>query len=343
VPYDECFATQLESILRYSFKNIEIINMGVLSAGPIDYLSIFINEALGYNPDMVIVHLFLGDDFVNGGTRRELHNYIRVASFAKNFMDGISYSEGRIFASGSYDDSLSVRDEISFLKYLCDIDSKCSVLDEGLLNKWFDNVAGYLAKIIMICDKSSIRYKLLISPHELQYNDDLRNKFNKKLNFKIQPDYFRLNKKIDKFSKEYQIDLFDLTPAFIANNSKGTRLVKINDPHCNIEGNYLASVYTARWLSMSIKKILETIKKHNRLSAAHCSPKHPNHQFCPKNKISESLSLIAQYIYQQWPNHQYQAIPLRSRLPDYSRNRVFSGTSRNKRRGPCSLHPALFP
>ena len=50
VPYEYNYLTLVEQYLKQSGHNIELINMGIPSTGPREYLSLLVNEGLYSNP-----------------------------------------------------------------------------------------------------------------------------------------------------------------------------------------------------------------------------------------------------------------------------------------------------
>jgi hypothetical protein len=63
-PYPENFLTLLEEHLNTGTQQrYEIINMGIPGIEPPEYLRLVQSEGLDYNPDMVLLSLFIGNDF----------------------------------------------------------------------------------------------------------------------------------------------------------------------------------------------------------------------------------------------------------------------------------------
>jgi hypothetical protein len=74
VPYASNYVTLLKHALRDRFGNVEVLNMGIPGTGPRDYLELFVTEAAALEPDIVVVSLFLGNDFVS--STRRVRSYI---------------------------------------------------------------------------------------------------------------------------------------------------------------------------------------------------------------------------------------------------------------------------
>ena len=63
VPYEYNYLTLLEEYLRQSGHNVELINIGIPSIGPREYLSLLVNEGFALEPDRVLLSFFIGNDF----------------------------------------------------------------------------------------------------------------------------------------------------------------------------------------------------------------------------------------------------------------------------------------
>ena len=63
VPYENNYLTLIESQFNLENTNVEVLNMGIPSIQPKDYLSLFVNEGLALQPDMVLLSFFVGNDF----------------------------------------------------------------------------------------------------------------------------------------------------------------------------------------------------------------------------------------------------------------------------------------
>jgi hypothetical protein len=61
VPHDYHFTTVAERILGFP-----VDNMGIAATGPPEYLTLFVDEALPLDPDLVVIDLFVGNDLVLG-------------------------------------------------------------------------------------------------------------------------------------------------------------------------------------------------------------------------------------------------------------------------------------
>src|SRR4030095_10830935 len=59
VPYENNYLTLVEHYLNQSGHRVELINMGIPSTGPSDYLSLLAHEGLPLEPDRVLLSFFI--------------------------------------------------------------------------------------------------------------------------------------------------------------------------------------------------------------------------------------------------------------------------------------------
>ncbi|MGH7860021.1 MAG: SGNH/GDSL hydrolase family protein, partial [Candidatus Binatia bacterium] len=63
VPYEHNFLTLLERRLRRKHGDVELLNFGINGLSVVDYLAVLRNEAVAFDPDLVVVFFFVGNDF----------------------------------------------------------------------------------------------------------------------------------------------------------------------------------------------------------------------------------------------------------------------------------------
>ncbi len=94
VPYEHQYLRLLANDLSNSWNNnVELINLSVSSIGPKIYRDIFFLEGQKYQPDLVLISFFVGNDFIDDQAIFEYHPNLK----AKN--DNLSTEKKQIFNS----------------------------------------------------------------------------------------------------------------------------------------------------------------------------------------------------------------------------------------------------
>ncbi|MGC2587818.1 MAG: hypothetical protein WA445_16345, partial [Pseudolabrys sp.] len=100
VPYENNYLTLVEQDLKQSGHNVELINMGIPSIGPREYLSLVVNEGFALEPDRVLLSFSIGSDFEES-RKRKLISYSYVASLITYIVQRWTKFEGQSFFSGN--------------------------------------------------------------------------------------------------------------------------------------------------------------------------------------------------------------------------------------------------
>jgi hypothetical protein len=281
VPYQYNYLTLLEDGLNKNGKKVEVINMGISSTGPRDYLSLLMKEGLELKPDMVIVSFFIGNDFTDPSVekkQRSVYSYSYVATFMKYLIDiNTKYNEqpvqGSPISFDIYDDNKPTFTDDYFVKLeigRSEIYRKQGSSFEGQ----FAEAVDYLRTIKEICDKHHIALAVVLIPDEVQVNKALQSRVMQIKTFTATADDFDFtlpNRMLAAKLKELGIDFVELLGEF-ATESTHTNLYKPADTHWNIAGNKLAAEIIQRDLFPG-GSIARYTSAANRLpSAAEASP-----------------------------------------------------------------------
>ncbi|MGB8990683.1 MAG: hypothetical protein WCD80_01365 [Desulfobaccales bacterium] len=242
VPYRYNYLTLLESQLLRDNINGEVLNMGIPSIGPKEYLSLFVNEGIALKPDMLLLTFYIGNDFTDCFERkRDLYSYSYVASLI-NYLINLSRYEGNVInSSGVYYDDQQTFDKKTYLHLM---EKRSFIFLEGneSFMKLLNSAVYYLSIINDICKNKNIVFIVVVAPDELQINCSLqsavieafypnlnRGKWNITLPNKM------LTDRLDKLGIKY----IDLYPFFREKSPE--RLYRPKDTHWNIAGNQLAA------------------------------------------------------------------------------------------------------
>jgi hypothetical protein len=99
VPYDETFTARLERALDTGGRRAEVLNLGLSATGPAQAYLLYRAHGRTYAPDLVVLSLFMGNDFRNSIAELEGKPYLRypVADadgvLARDASGGIRFTE----------------------------------------------------------------------------------------------------------------------------------------------------------------------------------------------------------------------------------------------------------
>ena len=249
VPYQFNYLTLLENQLNREQNRVEILNMGIPSIGPKDYVSVLIREGLALEPDGVIVSFFIGNDFLE--SERALYSYSYLFAFFKYLWNLRAHYQGNVFhGKAVYQDEQKTLSDEKFLEIEAArsrIYQTNNARFEVLLNHTLSN----LEHIKKICDNNNIKMRLVIIPDELQINQQLQLEVITALKMKPEAFDFSLpNRRLSQTLTVLNINHLDLYHAFLQASAE-KRLYKPNDTHWNIAGNQLAASIMRDYLANS--------------------------------------------------------------------------------------------
>ncbi|HPL15164.1 MAG TPA: hypothetical protein PLM53_10880 [Spirochaetota bacterium] len=250
VPYADSYMTLVENKLKVSCPRCEILNMGVPSAGPVDYLSALLNEGLDLAPDMVLLNFNLYDDFRNGGKRFKIYSCSAAASFINYLLAGIFEPEGRVFGTGMYREGIQLRSDESYLRLVLDAHGGIFQKNNDTFSRDFHSSFEFIERIKKICDSKQISFIVVIIPADLQIYPQLQNKAAAALNLRESDfDYRRPNRMLAKELRRIGIPYLDLLDTFLLEQARsGKGLTQDNDPHWNRYGSMAAAEAVSPWL-----------------------------------------------------------------------------------------------
>ena len=250
VPYEYNYLTLLEQDLKQSGHNVELINMGIPSLGPKEYLSLLVNEGFALEPDRVLLSFFIGNDFE--GQRRKPLSYSYMASLITYVVDRWRKFEGQIIhGSGIYDDNAPTFTDDAYLE----IEVRRSRFfwrDNRAFERDFAAALSYISEIKRLCDSRNIGLTIVLIPDEMQVSKPLQTQVvagsgHAPASF----DFTLPNRLLHASFEELKIDYIDLITEF-SNHSLNDRLYRPNDSHWNIAGNELAARIILQHLSAQL-------------------------------------------------------------------------------------------
>ena len=264
VPYEYNYLTLVEQYLKESGHNVELINMGIPSIGPKEYLSLLVNEGFALEPDRVFLSFSIGAAF-SESRRRKLLDYSYVASLITYVLERWTKFEGPISAVGTYDDNaptftddaylaLELKKSIIFVRNQV---TRSQMLATGFrsFEERFAEVLSYISEIKRLCDSRNISLTIVLIPDEMQVSKPLQARV--VVASGLAPasfDFTLPNKLLHASFEGLKIDYIDLTTEF-SNHSINDRLYRPNDSHWNIAGNALAARLILQHVSAQLRPV----------------------------------------------------------------------------------------
>ncbi len=240
VPYKYNYLTLIESLLQEGSKNVQVLNMGIPSTGPKDYLSLLVKEGLALQPDTVLLSFFIGNDF-DESKKRKLYEYSYVASLLHYIINIQPKYEGSLIHGKSKycDDCPSLNNE-EFLKIEFSR-SSIYLVDNREFPEKLARAVDYLKQISSICKSQDISLVVVLIPDELQINQDLWREVRSAYYPELEENQWDLrlpNRRLSNELDKLGIANVDLYEHFAASSRQ---LYRPRDTHWNIAGNQMAA------------------------------------------------------------------------------------------------------
>ncbi len=255
VPYQYNYITVLETQLQQQFPQVDVLNMGIPSTNPKDYLALLLKEGLQLKPDIVILSLFLGNDF-DETPEKKWYEYSHVLSLFHFIFNIRNKAEGmKIHGKYDYCDTCPSFDIPTYL-YIEQSRSHIFIKNDPRFLQSFERVSNYLLQIKKVCEDNNVQLFVVLIPDEMQVNRKLQQQVQQSLKQYQHADWdmTQPNSLLAKFLRQAEIPYVDLYRAFkIA--SQRQNLYRLRDSHWNIAGNQLAAAELFKYLSMTIQNV----------------------------------------------------------------------------------------
>ncbi|WP_417910004.1 alginate O-acetyltransferase AlgX-related protein [Candidatus Electronema sp. PJ] len=241
VPYKNNYLTLLEAQLQDEGLAVEVLNMGIPSTGPQDYLALLRQEGLKLQPDLVLLSLFIGNDITENIRKKKWHEYSYLASLFHFFWKIKPKYEGQIVhGTGTYCDDCPSLAPAAYLQ-LEKERSAVYLTDNVDVLPLFDKALDSLGQIQEICQEKGIALTVVVIPDEVQINAQLQQQVRAQLPGQGRSWHTLLpNERLALGLQKMHINFLDLYPAF-AQASQTKQLYRLRDTHWNIAGNQLAA------------------------------------------------------------------------------------------------------
>jgi lysophospholipase L1-like esterase len=248
VPYRFNFLTLLEEHLLGDGLPVEVINMGIPGTSPREYLAVYLHEAFELEADIVLLCLFVGNDFEDSKRPPLIQSY--VASLIRYLLVKQKHWKGNVIhGAKDYNDE---QPDMTEDKYLGIETQRSHVFrrDNPQFEHTFENTLRYVKQMHDLCRQQQCRLVVVVMPDEMQINNDLQNKVMSQFDTvqSAEWDFSLPNRRLAAELEVLGIPFIDLLDAF-KTVPQERRLYRPQDSHWNIAGNRLAAEVLAKHLS----------------------------------------------------------------------------------------------
>ena len=211
---------------------------------------VLVHEGLEFNPDLVVVCFFIGNDFLPND--RSIYTYSYVASLTKFIYDLFTSYQGQIYHGGAvYEDGKKTLTDAVFMH--CEKGrSRIFVKNYDKFPGLFDSGVSPLRKMKEICRARGIDLLIVMIPDEVQVNSDVQSEVVTASD--RNPDQFDFalpNRMMSRELEHIKVKQLDLLKPFKQASTR-ERLYKPSDTHWNIAGNKLAAELIGDHISNAI-------------------------------------------------------------------------------------------
>lgn len=267
-PISNAYLKVLEANLNTeasSDRTFEVLNMGVPNYTPHEYLGMLSKYGIEYDPDLVVVALYVGNDIQ---VMPQNKDYIvfdgkLISRSALNLSDWSDFEirmwkwlhERKLYRIvqraqyakiwGAYDSSPNK--EFNRLSVFMKEDSRTPSDKDGMRQAWAD-VQQSLLRIQKTVQAIDARLLIVMIPEEHQINTSLREKSLQQLHaYEKDYDFEQWNRKLADFCAEKDIALLDLISG-LSKAIQHERLYFKNDIHLNERGHQLIGEFIQEYL-----------------------------------------------------------------------------------------------
>ena len=247
VGYEKNFLTLLESELAGRVgTSIEVANLGIPALDPIDYLEILNSEARSLEPDLTLVCLFSGNDFVetSRGSLLRLRN-TRTFSFLwrlyRSETEHLRRNNARLHID-AHPGAIAKPPTLSSESYLELAEGYLALLEKNYTRKTQKGVQDTLAVLEEIAATTGPdRLLIAVLPNEVQVNSALRGQVCERKGVSEQElDLSKPARLVYEHFAGKGVTVVDLLPAFVEAEAVA-RTYQVQDSHWNAYGNRIAA------------------------------------------------------------------------------------------------------
>jgi len=248
-------STNFLACIERRLTGVEFYNFGVPRTGPREYAATLADKVLGFNPDLVLTCISVGDDVTD--RLRLPDNFDWHALHVYHF--GLRALAWEI--PGPIDNPLlhPPDDRETYLHRAAQRLAVCrSPLDRRMQRRWQDTFA-HLDELSEKCRSREVPLALVVAPCDAQLDSRLRKTLCRRLGFRAdEVDVHLPQRRLAQFSRQRNIPLIDLLPHFQLSNEA---VYCPNDNQWSEQGNRLAADVIRRWLERRFSVRLAQARK----------------------------------------------------------------------------------
>ncbi len=271
VPYEENYLTRLETLL----SGVEVYNFGVSGTGPREYHTLLSTLVWYYEPDLIVVPIFIGNDITEWIPTPELSKFHPDALYVEALgrrLYRLAREQWRLAdspAAGTvWDNVPPVFSEQTYLEISAGRLVVCRKQETATDRRRWELTFTYLRRLLADCRSRQVPVAVLLLPDEFQVNPDLRRRGLAHRGWTADDvDLLMPQRRLREFCAAEQVPCLDLYPALA--EARGAAYIP-NDSHWNVTGNRLAAGTVAAWLRQQFPALL--LRTNQRETAKPAGP-----------------------------------------------------------------------
>jgi hypothetical protein len=241
VAYDDNYLTRLQA----SLPGVEVLNFGVSGTGPREYLEILQTHAQAFEPDLVLLSIFVGNDITEslatprGLDPRQYLLYLACERGSRIWRQAITEpATGDRLAGTGFSPAQFLEIESRRLEV-------CHTSSIPALEKKWLRALDRIEAIADLCRSAGKRLAIVLIPDEFQVNDELRKAACQLAGWQVDEIDVQLpQKRLLEFLGKREIPCLDLLPVM----KQTADAYASRDTHWNALGNQIAASAIQEWL-----------------------------------------------------------------------------------------------
>ncbi len=245
------FADNFLTMLEGRLPNVEVYNFGISSTGPREYQTVLHDDVWPFQPDIVMVGVFVGNDIT------ESLPSPRGMSLQKNALYLFLHRAGRLaherarqpvlsIASSSAEFPRPALAETTFREVEARRLSVCQNPPPAGMEKKWKHAFFHLEQIIADCKRHQRPVGFVLIPDEFQVDPNVLATALRDANLSRDEVILDIpQRRLNEFCADQRVPCLDLLPSF----AQVPDTYAFRDTHWNVRGNHLAAEKIGQWLA----------------------------------------------------------------------------------------------